>query len=234
MGSEAEAEAEQNGIPRLPLFSIPPMQSPEHSGMLTPPLHTSVSVPFRWEEEPGKPRPCTALVPFTDPNDFLPKCLELPPRLLIEKLSSPITVLDGPYGGSRRFKSPSFRVSKDCYGSFSAERGQLGAMVLTKGGIKEKGWFGSWRRKAIMVKREVSGDSHVFPSSADRESDTGFGGESQSARVEMTEMKHSGSSSNLNHSKSRLWTTICEGLKQANPWKSKRVKKDEDISSCAM
>ncbi|KAI4355256.1 hypothetical protein L6164_004045 [Bauhinia variegata] len=224
MGSEAEADAkaEQSSIPRLPLFSIPPMPSPEHSGMLTPPLHTSASVPFRWEEEPGKPIPCTALVPYTDPNDFLPKCLELPPRLLIDKLPSPTTVLDGPYGGSKRFKSPSFRVAKDCYGSFSTERGQLGAMVLTK----EKRWFCSWRRKAIKVKREVSGGSHVFPSSADRESDGGFSGDSQSARVKMTKMKRSGSFSSHNHSKSRFWATICEGLKKVNPWKSKKMKKD--------
>ncbi|KAI4331879.1 hypothetical protein L6164_016830 [Bauhinia variegata] len=152
----------------------------------------------------GTPIPCTALVPYSDPNDFLPKCLELPPRLLIDKLPSPTTVLDGPGGGSNRFKSASFRVAKDCYGSFSTERGQLGAMVFTK----EKRRFCSWRRKAIKVKREVSGGSHVFPSSADREYDGGFSGDSQSARVKMTKMKRCGSFSSHNHSKSRFWATI--------------------------
>ncbi|KAJ1378684.1 hypothetical protein SESBI_47581 [Sesbania bispinosa] len=159
-GCEAEVDAEHRKIPRLPLFNHPPMHSPERSGMVTPPLHTSASVPFGWEEEPGKPRPCTALVSFSNPT---PKCLELPPRLLTDanltKQPSPTTVLEGPYMGSRR-------MNEDFYGSFSVERGQLGTMVLTQGvGIKEKkGWFGSWRKKAFKVK-------HVFPSYADKDSD---------------------------------------------------------------
>jgi len=66
--------------PKLPLFSVPLMHSMEPSGMLTPPLHSLALVPFRWEEEPGKPRPCTALATVT--NVFTTKCLELPPRLL--------------------------------------------------------------------------------------------------------------------------------------------------------
>ncbi|KAI4308640.1 hypothetical protein L6164_031696 [Bauhinia variegata] len=73
---------------------------------------------------------------------------------------------------------------------------------------------------------QFSGGSHVFPSSADRENDGGFSGDSQSARVKMTKMKRSGSFSSHNHSKSRFWATICEGLKKVNPWKSKKMKKD--------
>ncbi|KAL2345917.1 hypothetical protein Fmac_007202 [Flemingia macrophylla] len=54
----------------------------ERSGMVTPPLQTSASVPFRWEQEPGKPRPCSALLSV--------KSLELPipPRLLIPSPST--------------------------------------------------------------------------------------------------------------------------------------------------
>ncbi|KAJ6679843.1 DUF688 FAMILY PROTEIN [Salix purpurea] len=56
--------------PRLLLIPKPhaygPRQSPERSGTLTPPLHSSASVPFRWEEEPGKPREhCPTLISRT-------------------------------------------------------------------------------------------------------------------------------------------------------------------------
>lgn len=182
-GCEVEFEADQCKIPKLPLLNPPTMHSPERSGMKTPPLFTSASVPFGWEEEPGKPRPCTDIVSFSNPT---PKCLELPPRLLLDsqsnnnksmKLSSPTTVLEGPYPyvatTNNTCNSPSFRMSEDLYGSFGSERGQLGTMVLNQSvGIKEKeqekekGWFGSWREKTL--KREASGGgSHVFPSSVD-------------------------------------------------------------------
>ncbi|XP_061372903.1 uncharacterized protein At4g00950-like [Gastrolobium bilobum] len=208
MGCEAEAE-EHSKIPMLPLFSIPTiMQSPERSGMLTPPLHTSAAVPFRWEQEPGKPRPCNALVTFS-------KGLELPPRLLAPSL------LEGSFVTSNRFRSPSFRKSNNCYGSFSADRGLHGAMVLTKGeAIKDKGWFCSWRKKGFKVNREVTGGSHVFPSSTATFGDT-------HNKVNRSKMKRSGSfSSSLSHNKSRVWTTICEGLKQVVPWSRKKPKKN--------
>ncbi|KAH1071870.1 hypothetical protein GYH30_008388 [Glycine max] len=180
MGLEAERE-EQRSIARLPLFSI---QSPERSGMATPPLHTLASVPFRWEQVPGKPRPCSALVSFSNP-----KCLELPPRLFTP---SPATVFKV---SSNRFRSPSFRMSANCYGS---DTKVLGAMVLTK--ANDYAWFGSWRKKAFKLnKREVTGASHVFPSSTD---------------TDIPNMKQRSANS-------RVWTSICEGLKQVVPWKSK-------------
>ncbi|TKY61244.1 hypothetical protein E2542_SST11094 [Spatholobus suberectus] len=210
-------EEEQKSIPKLPLFSMAAaMQSPERSGMVTPPLQTSAAVPFRWEQVPGKPRPCGALVTFSNPTDLLPKCLELPPRLL---MPSPNTIFKAPYVSSNRFGSPSFRMSGNCYGS---DTGVLGAMVLSKagGGIKDYGWFGSWRKKAFKLKnREVTRGSHVFPSSTDNK-DTAI------VETNIPNMKRSGSSSTLYHSKSRVWTSICEGLKQVVPWKSKKLKKD--------
>ncbi|KAE8700981.1 hypothetical protein F3Y22_tig00110549pilonHSYRG00056 [Hibiscus syriacus] len=125
MGFEAEKESS-----RLLLFSSPHahMASPERPGTLTPPLRASASVPFRWEEEPGKPK-AYATFPMT-----LLGCLQLPPRLLLlqeannnnkrkknDKLCSPTTVLDGPYWGSARFQSSSFRMVKsERYGSFHA------------------------------------------------------------------------------------------------------------------
>ncbi|KAK7258481.1 hypothetical protein RIF29_24060 [Crotalaria pallida] len=203
MGSEAEEQ--HSKIPKLPLFSIiPPMKkSPERSGMLTPPLHASASVPFNWEQEPGKPRPCTALVTFCD-NNLLPKCLELPPRLL---LPSPTTVLEGPYVGegsrnSNRFQCPSFRMSN--------EEVVLGSLDLTKGGgIKDKGWwFCSRRKNAFKVKRDVSGGSYVFPSSVEKEAEkNGVGGTHN--KVKMSKIiKRSESFSNLSYGKSHFWVRL--------------------------
>ncbi|KAK1412200.1 hypothetical protein QVD17_33239 [Tagetes erecta] len=75
--------------------------------MSTPPLQTTVSVPFRWEEQPGKPLPCTDLIiTGSQYNTTRPDKthLDLPPRLaavtpeanIVTKTSSPTTVLDGP------------------------------------------------------------------------------------------------------------------------------------------
>ncbi|XP_058223674.1 uncharacterized protein At4g00950 [Rhododendron vialii] len=223
MGStskEAEEEAEPIiSAPKLPLLSIQlPVShdSPEHSGMLTPPLHTSASVPFRWEEEPGKPRPCTALITTTtqtlshqDPHstdtpNYNNKCLELPPRLqsfIDPKMSSPTTVLDGPYSFPL-FQSSSFRFTttrrRERQGSFgsscggSPERGQFGnsinnvllsnksssSVTVDHEGNKGRssgGFFGSWRRKSSHKrgKSEVGGGgSFVFSSSVEL---AGFG-----------------------------------------------------------
>ncbi|KAL9320493.1 hypothetical protein ACSQ67_012332 [Phaseolus vulgaris] len=136
---------EQKKIGKLALFTIPRMESPERSGMATPPLHTSAAVPFRWEEEPGKPRPCSALIPFSNPIDFVPKCLELPPRLLIPS----------PYVSTvNTFRSPSFTTTSNCYGS---DTKVLGAMVLAKaGGFKDSLWFASWKKKPFKLKKERS------------------------------------------------------------------------------
>ncbi|CAJ1950437.1 unnamed protein product [Sphenostylis stenocarpa] len=234
-GCEGEIESDECKIPRLPLLNPPTMHSPERSGMKTPPLFTSASVPFGWEEEPGKPRPCTALVSFSNPT---PKCLELPPRLLADsqlnsnnnKLSSPTTVLEGPYPyvATSSCHSLSFRISEDCYGSFGAERGQLGTMVLNQGvGIKEKqkGWFGSWREKTL--KREASGGSHVFPSSVDKDPDNvgTIEGTTHKKVRNMRKRNRSGSFTNPFYTKSSVWTTMYEGLKRVVPWSGKKLKK---------
>ncbi|PPR95653.1 hypothetical protein GOBAR_AA25014 [Gossypium barbadense] len=136
MGSKAEKE--WSSTSKLPLFSSPHahMQSPEKQWVLTPPHHALASVPFRWEEEPGKPKPCCTTT-LTTTYDLGRKCLELPPRLLIldaakniagGKLYSPTTVLDGPYMGkaSKRVKrDKGFLGSrrKDVFPSFGDEYG---------------------------------------------------------------------------------------------------------------
>ncbi|KAJ8900678.1 hypothetical protein K2173_025455 [Erythroxylum novogranatense] len=236
MGSE-ETEPESSSTPRLPLLSNPfsrgLMQSPETSGALTPPFYSSASIPFRWEEEPGKPRHCTILANKT--VDFTLKSLEPPPRLLMDacfaKRVSPTTVLEGPYvGKSSRFQSSSFRIiRRERLGSFrsccSPEKHQLGAMVLND---YKRGLFGSWRwgMRAFKVKREVvGGSSHVFPSFVDREADNEEEDDNTNGLAKNKRITRSGSFSALSHARSPFWVTIYEGLKQVVPWKGSKGKK---------
>ncbi|KAE8721493.1 hypothetical protein F3Y22_tig00015910pilonHSYRG00064 [Hibiscus syriacus] len=238
------AEEESSYMPVLPLLSVShaQKQSPERSGTLSPPLYVSAaSVPFTWEEEPGKPKPCTTLATFSSaPNESPRKCLELPPRLLLDakitKLSSPTTVLEGPYIGRARFQSSSFRMGSECYGSFrssgsaSPDMVQLGTMVLGKRGYKEKGFLGSWRRRALKgrPRREVTGNSCVFAASGDGGSECSRDkGEDSSGTdsVKITGITRTDSFPILSHSKSHFWESIYEGLMKVVPW-SKREKKD--------
>ncbi|XP_039048105.1 uncharacterized protein At4g00950-like isoform X2 [Hibiscus syriacus] len=223
-----EAEKQSSYTPKLLLFSSPQpqahMKSPERSGTLTPPLRASASVPFRWEEEPGKPKPCTTLTIFSNPNDLAQKCLELPPRLLHDARNTPALE------GARFQSSSSFRMGSACYGSFrggsgSPERVHLGSMVLSKRGTyKAKGFLGSLRRRAFKASREVggTGNSYVFPSSGDRDSECSTEEESNSTTsVKIIRTKRVGSFRSLLHSNSKFW----EGLRLSVPW-SKREKKD--------
>ncbi|GKU87917.1 hypothetical protein SLEP1_g2244 [Rubroshorea leprosula] len=266
----SDLEKESLSELKLPLFSISNthlrMQSPERSGASTPP---SASVPFHWEEEPGKPKPCTALSTFTIPDDFAKKCLELPPRLLVDakQYSSPTTVLEGPYigwssrfqsfriaknsspstqlldgstyiGRSSRFQSYSFRMGGQCYGSFRATGDSspepalpYESLTVSKKSQKEKGnILGFWRRRTLTCRKEVAGGSYIFPSSEDKENDSGRQGEdiSRSTTVKITTIRRMGSSANLPHARAHFWANIYEGLKQAVPWKNRRVKKEKE------
>ncbi|KAL7002347.1 hypothetical protein U1Q18_003500 [Sarracenia purpurea var. burkii] len=227
MGSEAELE--RSSTPKLRLLSILPLQSPERSGMLTPPLHACASVPFRWEEEPGKPRPCTTLIAaaFSDPLfNREPKSLDLPPRLQLTESkmtktnSSPTTVLDGPDVVARPFHFSSFRFKRERQGSFgssvgSPESGRLGEMVLISRraeGKEQRGFFGSdWGRKGIAIigrgKKEVGGGCMAFSRSMDCiAADFGSGDESDT-RVRMSRIRRNGSYSTLSDGKSHFWSS---------------------------
>ncbi|KAK6142690.1 hypothetical protein DH2020_023038 [Rehmannia glutinosa] len=117
---EIESKFSTLNFPFLPLPAAT-MHSPEHpSGTATPPLQTLASVPFKWEEQPGKPRPCTDIIALPGPA----KCLELPPcRMLLmdptNKMPSPTTVLDGPYAVGRPMFS-SFRFFREAQCSFDS------------------------------------------------------------------------------------------------------------------
>ncbi|XP_010428000.1 PREDICTED: uncharacterized protein At4g00950-like [Camelina sativa] len=157
---EAEKETEQEGnltVMKLPVLTMKPNT---HSHSMSSPVHSSIaaSVPFSWEEEPGKPKQHSSsssssfspLPSYFSSSPETHKSLELPPRLLFlekdgglaTKLQSPITVFDGPYSmtRSKRMDSPSFRMmvkgSADCYGSFRSDID--GALEDVEGDFKQQ------------------------------------------------------------------------------------------------
>ncbi|XP_022773860.1 uncharacterized protein At4g00950-like [Durio zibethinus] len=211
MGSEAECETTP---PKLSLFSFPG-KAKEPSWMITSPIHTLVSVPFQWEEAPGKPRPCPSTSDTTisqsEPNAG--RCLELPPRLLAEakvaNVPSPKTVLDGPEEGRFVSYTLSFRKS----GSF---RSPDNKMVN-----KEKVMFGSSRwgsfRKA----------GRVLQGSFDFSTPVSDGGDD--AEVKITRARRKGSLLSLSQARPHVLASIYESFKQVVPWRrgqEKMKKKD--------
>ncbi|XP_038896089.1 uncharacterized protein At4g00950-like [Benincasa hispida] len=212
MGSEEKAWGNSE-VPKLPLLAIAAMESPDRSGMLTPPVHTSVSVPFRWEEEPGKPRLC-----FTSPNiPTQTNSLELPPRLFL--MDPKIPKLPPPIPSQKGF----FQFPKQCFGSFRFHKTQLGAMVLRKRGVLiEKEWF-CWLGKLNFGRKGEVGSAFgsVFPSSLE----DGIVAERSSSRMKVAVTKKVGTfSSCLLQPKADFWGSIGEGFKQINiPWKSKKA-----------
>ncbi|MED6194454.1 hypothetical protein PIB30_028752 [Stylosanthes scabra] len=196
--------------------------SPERSGTVTPPLCTLASVPFHWEEEPGKPRATSnAIVTLTNSKSKSNSSLQLPPRLQqllhdegddddATKVHSPSSVLEGPYCVSR---------SNTCHLPPSS-RSFNKAMRM-----KERGWFGSLRgEKGFNVRREVTRGSYVFTSnstSSSAEEDYHVNVSDNKVRS-VTKMQRSRSISHLFHAKP--WTMICESFKQVVPWKSQKLK----------
>ena len=198
--------------PQLPLFSASPKLSAEPSGLSTPPLQTSASVPFLWEQEPGKPLPCTALITLPTHN----KCLDLPPRLqptehsrLITKTPSPTTVLDGPYNviSSASFRLFSSSKRHDSFHTpFGPERLHMG----------RKGLFGnSWgqRYKSFKLKgskEEIGSEaSSVFSLSLDEKEDENESDVNRtSAKVKRPKFRRRGSFSTLSHVKSHFWVSF--------------------------
>ncbi|XP_010696054.2 uncharacterized protein At4g00950 [Beta vulgaris subsp. vulgaris] len=239
-------------IPTLPLFSLLPLKSHQHySSNLNSPLHTSASVPFSWEEQPGKPLPCLTLALPSNNN----KSLELPPRLLNEtkftKTPSPTTVLEGPYifSSSNVGKSSSFRFLRKRQGSFdgslnledtSPEKGLLGTIVLSRSSSSRrdnhnnhnKGLFGSWRKRGGQNLKSKTEGSFVFPSflSDDGTSTTTTSSSCDvgGATVKVTKMSKKPNFLGLSSNKSNFWEAIYGAFKQVipSPRRSTKWKKD--------
>ncbi|XP_073027230.1 uncharacterized protein At4g00950-like [Primulina eburnea] len=198
--------------PNLPLLNIyaPSMNghshspSPRHSGAETPPLQTLASVPFRWEEQPGKPRPCAAVLP--EPM----KCLELPP-CKASKTPSPTAVLDGPYNVGRP-KFSSFRYFRDSLDSYSSSPADDAALIGNKRITRQKatGLFGRSLRWKVTGQKENDRDTFGCSPSDDTK------------KVEIE------ANTRRNAKSTPLWASIYEGLKHVIPWKSAKKSKKDD------
>ncbi|KAI3876194.1 hypothetical protein MKW98_029146, partial [Papaver atlanticum] len=206
-----EAEPEPTSAPKLSLFSLP-NQSPEPTGMLTPPLRPPASVPFQWEEAPGKPRGgCCRKILSND----VARCLELPPRLLSEvkiiEIPSPTTVLEGPYitGRSSSFSSASF--SKERF----PDTGH-GNNNNNNNKVIGQGYFGNWVKKNSSSFKGFGGqsaeDNIVISRSSSSVSSSVFvtevvaGGDENFTKVKITRFRRRrGSFLSLSNTSSQLW-----------------------------
>ncbi|XP_061364438.1 uncharacterized protein At4g00950-like [Gastrolobium bilobum] len=177
--------------PKLSILPSRPTMQPEAP---TPPPRTRVSVPFKWEEAPGKPRPCHTRSEPMDSDSTVARTLELPPRLLFSEtnvsnnMPSPTTVLDGPYVGRAMSFTSSYRTTpKDTWNSnFGSSRW---------GGLK----------KSNRVGREGSFDFSNWT-------------EDGASKVKITRVRRRGSFLSLSDGSSHLWASIYESLKQVVPW----------------
>ncbi|XP_030467146.2 uncharacterized protein At4g00950-like [Syzygium oleosum] len=205
-GGDGAVDAVNNPTPpQLSLFSLPrkPLEPP---GMLTPPLHSkAASVPFKWEEAPGKPRHCRHAA---EPKPAAAAgCLDLPPRLL-----SGAAVHDGPYYPGR---APSFRTLG---GSFRSPESR------SRRDIRERVTFGSMRW-GFPGKERVSGVVEGSPGiSLSVLYDDGGVGEESVTKVKITRVSRRKSFFSLSHAKSHLWESIYGGFKQVVPWRRRQDK----------
>lgn len=169
--------------PKLPIYSLP-VKKEEPPGMLTPPLQAAVSVPFEWEEAPGKPRAWNR-----GEKARSARCLDLPPRMSarvkISDVCSPTTVLEGPYVG----RSVSF--------------GNGGGK---SDGAKERSRFGSSRWMSLKENGEVGGVRGGDVEEPGGSVAAGGGGEKET-KVKITRMTRKGSFLGMSSTRSHLWVS---------------------------
>ncbi|XVF53382.1 hypothetical protein PTKIN_Ptkin05aG0095000 [Pterospermum kingtungense] len=208
MGSDAECET--TTTPKLSLYSFPG-KTEEPSGMLTPPIYTSASIPFQWEEAPGKPRPCPSTsdttTTSTQSKPNAARKLELPPRLLaheakVTNMPSPTTVLDGP--DACRFMSYTLPYRKG--GSFRSPDNK-----------RVKAIFGSSRWGSFRKAGRVVQGSFDFSTDPVEDDDNG-------AQVKIARIRRKGSLSSLSLARSHVLESIYESFKQVVPWRRGREK----------
>lgn len=130
----SDEDYEPNATPKLSLTKFPISKPRVPLAALTPPLHAPASIPFLWEEAPGKPRTSAAYDASPQQNSkTVCRSLDLPPRLLNNESAkmtttpSPTTVLDWP------------DVSRSSLSSFSSFRSlEEGLVRLRKRESKER------------------------------------------------------------------------------------------------
>ncbi|KAJ4911435.1 Uncharacterized protein Rs2_06056 [Raphanus sativus] len=217
--------------PKLPMFTYPMNRPYETPGLATPPVNIAGSVPFLWEEAPGKPRSSVRKLPRrnqTGENRGATRCLDLPPRLVLPgeacKSStanepSPTTVLDGPNDLRRR--------------SLSLPRSA--AVIRKLRGVPapgEKRPFGSSRWGSFGNCKEVSEGVYDFSrfrdGGCDCRKDWAGGGydfaSDGGTKVKLfRRLQRKGNLFNLSHAtKSDFWARVYEGFKQVIPWRRKQ------------
>lgn len=129
----AAMDVEDSLPPKLSFYPLP-LRSPEPSGSTTPPVHTACSVPFLWEESPGKPRTCTT----SPPPSSMALQLHLPPRLQLHaRTDMPTTVLE-----DRFMQASSVHGSFSFSGESSPEKDRVlaGLKMHESGRFLGSGW----------------------------------------------------------------------------------------------
>lgn len=222
---------EAKATPKLSLHKLPSKQKQHHVVMFTPPNNNaSASIPFHWEEAPGKPRPNFAT------NNSVARRLDLPhpPRLLNSItttnhhiVSSPATVLDGPYGGSA-FSLPekgSFIMSLEDqllrevkYKNHGTKKRDV--MVEEKYGSLN---FGSWTRGESYNTGRLYGDSFDFTHSVT----TPLASKSHSCAEPKPprSLKRSSTYSSVSQATSNLFAGMYGSLKRVVHWRRKQEQK---------
>ncbi|KAG6655165.1 hypothetical protein CIPAW_05G197700 [Carya illinoinensis] len=186
--------------------------------MLTPPPRSvTASIPFQWEEAPGKPRPCAS---DSKPN-ISARTLELPPRLQSESkaanMPSPTTVLNGPYVGGRPVShSHRFSMIRSSSTVEDLHSRRLAPAKEKGGGVH----FGSMRWGSFGKNREDLHGSFRFSSSV--VNDYHDGGDESTTKVKITRVRRRKSVMSLAGTGSNLLASIYESVKQVVPWRSRR------------
>lgn len=182
--------------------------------MQTPPINKLASIPFQWEEAPGKPREIFTTNPYPKPpyhKTPAARCLDLPPRLINNVKTSPTTVLDGPFSCSGQSSSgtPSYCMLKG-YSSLSLveEMRREGRDDEKKWDLKENGRlkFGSssWSWGSF------KGSGMGYRSASVR---------SHKSAVKFSKVKRRSSFFRISQASSNLWAGVYGSLKQVAPWR---------------
>ncbi|KAJ3694966.1 hypothetical protein LUZ60_000343 [Juncus effusus] len=201
-------------LPKLSLNSMTRHKS-EPDGLRTPPLlRVAISVPFMWEDAPGKPRNEPIFSKPTKSPLFIRK-LNLPPRMVAEELkmkesydkdttitisTSPTSVLKGPCPVKKNKK----------------ERKKKGAAWFER-----KGKRGNETDKA---RRESDGSVSSLSSSSDSHSSSSFNGydeeeKGMNVKIKIRRFRRQKSLFSLSfHGTSYFWVGVYERLKQVTPW----------------
>ncbi|XP_008806386.1 uncharacterized protein At4g00950 [Phoenix dactylifera] len=223
--------------PKLSLYSLP-SQRPEPAGMATPPLRVPVSVPFAWEEAPGKPRkergPCD---PRPSPRPRWHRGLDLPPRMVAGEMRSStmssIPVLDGPYVLGRATSCYSFSLGDEN----PVKSKESGVWFWRRGRERKVRRYRNWEMNFRGLRGFISPSlSSSSQSSAGSSGGDGIGNEEEEEeeeeeaeakhdkKVRITRFRRTKSlASASSHATSHLWAGIYGSLKQFVPWRKERA-----------